>query len=156
RHASPRSKDGTLRSETFRIPPEAIEANGRLVLALRVYRDPALGRAAVRTTRRRLQGPFALGPPGDVAMRVELESLKSFRSEFPPLSCASLLVFAALYHLNLYRKRRELTEYAWFAVIAVVASTNMLITTPMGAAALPQLAGIGINTAALHLNTVAW
>jgi signal transduction histidine kinase/CheY-like chemotaxis protein/HPt (histidine-containing phosphotransfer) domain-containing protein len=95
------------RHATFLVPVSALDPTGRLVLAVRAWnapetnaREPAL-----------VEGPFFFGP-------VETLVEREMRSEIPQLVLAVLFLLVGLYHLKLYRRRRELAEYLWFGLLS--------------------------------------
>jgi signal transduction histidine kinase len=93
------------RNGLFAVPDAAIDADGRLVLALRVYKNPALRSGGPE------RGRFQLGPQA----RLQLVEL---HSELVPLLLSSLYLLVGVYHLLLFRKRRELRGYLWFGLVA--------------------------------------
>lgn len=94
------------RHRVFTLPPNAIAPDGRLVLALRVWRAPP---AVVRLGGMD-RGPYEIGHLEDVVRRAE-------RAEIPALVLAALFAAVGLYHLWLYR-RRPLSSYLWFGCFA--------------------------------------
>lgn len=90
----------------YAIPPEAIDDDGHLILALRVWRSPDIPFAIGPT-----EGPFFIGPFGEL---VRQEST----SEFLSLFLAGLYLILGLAHFELFRRRNELRSYLWFALLA--------------------------------------
>jgi signal transduction histidine kinase/CheY-like chemotaxis protein/HPt (histidine-containing phosphotransfer) domain-containing protein len=106
------------RHATFAIPAEAIAPDGRLVLALRVWKsedtNPTWGAP--------VEGPFLIGP-------VEVLTRRALQSEIPELVLCSLFAFAGLYHLILFRRRAELQEYLWFGLVALATGGYTFVRT---------------------------
>jgi signal transduction histidine kinase/DNA-binding NarL/FixJ family response regulator len=98
------------RHATFVVPRDAIDADGRLVLAVRVLKSPI----TTRWGGGLVEGSFLLGPLDALTRREAV-------SDLPDLTLAILFVLAGAYHLQLYRRRPELREYAWFGAMAVIA-----------------------------------
>ena len=97
------------RIATFKIPQESFSSDGHLVLALRVWKsaekDDALGGPYERN--------FLLGP-------IEHLVQKEFLSEIPLLLLSCIFFMVGIYHLHLYFRRRNLNEYLWFGLLAVL------------------------------------
>jgi signal transduction histidine kinase len=97
------------RTRTYPIPGEAIGADGALVLALRVWKSPIkdanLGGP--------YHGAFLIGRLEDLARREVV-------GEVPSLVLSVLFLVVGIYHLQLHRRRPELTEYLWFGITAAV------------------------------------
>ncbi len=96
------------RHGTYAIPPRAIEPNGRLVLALRVWKssDTAGDMDGPHS------GPYLLGHIEELA-RHELES------EQLQVFLAGLFLILGLFHLELFRRRPQLNGYLWFGVCSL-------------------------------------
>ncbi len=96
------------RHRTYAVPAHAIEPDGRLVLALAVWRAPAAGHRAGGITG----GPLELGRLEDVTRR-------AVTRELPQLVLAAVFALIGLYHLQLYRRRPQLSVYFWYALVAL-------------------------------------
>src|SRR4029453_15383060 len=96
------------RHQTYVLPPSAIDAEGRLLLALRVWKSPE--------TESSLGGPvggrFLLAPSVALERRVLLDDMLQ-------LFLGSLFILVGLYHLLLSRRRTNLVEYFWYALVAI-------------------------------------
>ncbi len=106
------------RHATFAIPVDSIAPDGRLVLALRVWKSQDTSAAWGVPG----EGPFYVGPVDALARR-------ELQSEIPELVLCSLFAFAGLYHLILFRRRPELREYLWFGVLALVTGAYSFLRT---------------------------
>ncbi len=106
------------RHRSYAIPPRAIDANGRLVIALRVWKSPDTARDMDGPHG----GPFLLGHIEDLA-RHEL------RSEQLQVFLAGLFVLLGLFHLELYRRRPQLNGYLWFGVCSLAFGGYSLLRT---------------------------
>lgn len=102
---------------TFRIPRSAIDEQGRLVLALRVWRSEQVGRAWEAGP---YDGPFLLG---------SVEQLTSyfFYSQLLVLVLSAVYLVLGCYHCYIYTRHRALTEMLWFGVLAIAVSVYSLI-----------------------------
>ncbi len=99
------------RHGTYEVPWQAVDAGGRLVIALRVWKSPE--------TRGDVGGPsegrFLLGRHEQLVRRELL-------SELPSLFLAGLFLIVALYHLELFRRRPQLRDYLWLALTVLTFS----------------------------------
>jgi diguanylate cyclase (GGDEF)-like protein len=98
------------RYRTFPIPRAAVDADGRVDLALRVWRhQERFGDTAAGA----YEGPFLIGTDYDL-------------TRFTGFSQMSLLVLSAIYlvfgvyHLYLYRRNPQLRQYLWFGLLTVL------------------------------------
>ncbi len=114
----PRPRLDYDRHRIYPIPARAVGEDGRLVVALRVWKGPATsGTVGVLHA-----GTFELGRPETVTRREVV-------SELPNLFLALLLALLGLYHLELWRRSRELGEYRWFGVTALMLGVYTLLRT---------------------------
>ncbi|HSP07251.1 MAG TPA: ATP-binding protein [Acidobacteriota bacterium] len=95
------------RRQVFPIPARAFDSQGRLVLAVRVWKNAG----ANRSLGGLYHGTPRLGPT-DAIVRQEL------LSQIPHLLLSALFLLVGLYHIHLYRSRRELKEYLWYGTLA--------------------------------------
>ncbi len=93
----------------FRIPRSAIDAQGRLVLALRVWRSKQAGRSWEAGP---YDGPFLLGA-------VEQLSRQFFYSQLLVLVLSAVYFALGCYYCYIYTRHRALTEMLWFGVFAM-------------------------------------
>ena len=114
----PRARVEYDRHRTYRVPPEAVDAGGRLVVAVRAWNSPVTNARVAAL----VEGPFLLGPL-DALVRREL------LAELPELVLAVLFLVIGLYHLQLHRRRPELREYLWFGVLAMGAAAYVFLRT---------------------------
>jgi signal transduction histidine kinase/DNA-binding response OmpR family regulator len=103
---------------TYAVPEEAIDSEGRLVVALRAWKSPET-RGSVGHL---YEGPFLLGPYDDLVRRELL-------SELPTLFLAGVFLLLGAWHLLLYRRRRRLSEYFWFAASAFLVAAYTFLRT---------------------------
>jgi len=106
------------RRRTYVIPDRAVDSEGRLVVALRVWKWSQT-RGSVGHL---YEGPFLLGPY-DALVRREL------LSELPTLFLAGVFLLLAALHLLLYWRRRHLSEYLWFAAAAFLVAGYTFLRT---------------------------
>jgi len=97
------------RHRTYPIPAHVIAPDGRLVLALRVWKSPQ-STGGVGTPR---EGPFLLG-------RLEELTRRELLGGFPALFLTGLFLITGLFHLELYRRRPSRHGYFWFAAVAIL------------------------------------
>ena len=114
----PRARVEYDRHRTYRVPPEAIDAGGRLVIAVRAWNSPVTNAHEPAL----VEGPFLLGLVDALARRELL-------SELPELVLAALFLVTGIYHLQLHRRRPELREYLWFGVLAMGAAAYTFLRT---------------------------
>ncbi len=91
------------RHRIYVIPPAAIGPDGRLVIALRVWKSPHTAGSAGSLR----EGPFLLG-------RVEDLTRRELVSELPSLFLAAFFAIIGLFHLELFRRQPQLSDYLWF------------------------------------------
>jgi hypothetical protein len=139
------------RHAIFVVPRDAIDARGRLVLALRVWKAPI----TTRWGGGPVEGAFLLGPLDALTRREAV-------SEVPQLAMALLFVLSGLYHMQLYRRRPELREYFWFAVMAISAGTYSFLRTqwrfvlPLGFESLKDAEHVLLYVGAISLVQFLW
>jgi hypothetical protein len=92
----------------YPIPSDLIDEHGRLVIAVRAWKDSTTTPRVPAPT----EGPFAIGPIDRLARRASTH-------ELPELVLAALFVMVGLYHLQLFRRRPDLREYLWFALLSI-------------------------------------
>ncbi len=96
------------RVRIFSVPPEAVDDNGDLLVAVRVWRHPAIGNSS---TAGLFEGNYSIGPS------FELMKLVWFKEALALMLVISYLGFG-IYHLYLYARNRRLPEFFWFGVVA--------------------------------------
>lgn len=106
------------RHRIYPIPSSAVDPDGRLVLALRVWKSPQT-RGTVGGPH---EGPFYLGP-------IEQLTQQELLSELPHLILACFFLFLGFFHLELYRRRPPLRSYLWFAVSAILLAGYTIFRT---------------------------
>ncbi|MEM8499871.1 MAG: ATP-binding protein [Pseudomonadota bacterium] len=96
--------------KTFAIPRSAVDEQGRIRLALRVWRYEKLGK---NWEMGPYDGPFLLGNIGDLRVD-QLE-----RSIFPNLILSVIYLVIGIYHILIARQKPELQEFLWFGLLAI-------------------------------------
>lgn len=96
---------------TWSIPSDAVSADGTLVLALRVWRNPDIGR---QWQTGPFLGDFLLGNVGD------LRALSMRNALLPNVVLAALYFMLGLYHLLVARRNPVLKEFFWFGLFGIV------------------------------------
>lgn len=108
------------RKEVIRIPPDAIAADGTLVLSLRVW-----GGDSTRPEFWRggpYQGEFKLGGYRNLL-------LSGLASELPGLLVGVMFLGFGFYHLYLYSRNRQLESYLWYGLLAINIGIYSLMLT---------------------------
>lgn len=105
------------RHQVLAIPPDAIDADGHLVIALRIWRSPDLPLAIGP-----LEGPFYIGPYGAL---VQQES----HGEMFQLLLAVLFGLVGCVHLEIFRRHLKRRGYLWFSLLALAFSLYSLLRT---------------------------
>jgi diguanylate cyclase (GGDEF)-like protein len=98
------------RTRVYPLPWSAVDEDGTLVLALRVWGGSELG--VSQWSAGPYMGDFRLG--GYAALLQ-----KSFLSEIPLLMVSVLFLGFGLYHIYLYRRNRQLDTYLWYGLMAL-------------------------------------
>jgi signal transduction histidine kinase/HPt (histidine-containing phosphotransfer) domain-containing protein len=106
------------RHALYAIPRAALGPGGTLVLALRVWKTPDTSPHWGAPT----EGPFLIGPHPELTRR-------EIFSELPELVLACLFAMGGVYHLQLFRRRRELREYLWFGLVCLGTAVYTLMRT---------------------------
>ncbi len=104
------------RKRIFSIPPEAIDENGKLLVALRVWRHPTVGNSS---TAGLFEGQYSVGPSFELTKRVW------FTEALALMLVISYLGFGT-YHLYLYARNPRLKEFLWFGVVACLVAVYTL------------------------------
>jgi signal transduction histidine kinase/CheY-like chemotaxis protein len=104
------------RRAVYPVPPDAIEADGRLVVAVRLWSPLDASRAGSLHG-----GPVALGPAGAIE-RAEAQS------ELPLIVLATIFAVVGVSHVVLYWRGRE---HLWFGVIGLCAGLHTLLRTQL-------------------------
>jgi signal transduction histidine kinase len=114
----PEARDDYDRHGTYLIPARAVDADGVVVLALRVWERPGYPPGYGGPDG----GPFLVG-------RSEALARRAIVSELPPLVLSCVFVVVALYHLWLFRRRPQLREYLWLGVLTLVLAVRTWLRT---------------------------
>ena len=108
------------RERVFSIPPSAVDEQGRLVLALRVWGGSDVSVEA-----------WSAGPNSGDYRLGEYRSLLlgGIAGELPGLMLVVLMFVFGLYHLYLYARNRSLETYLWFGLTAInIAVYGLMLT----------------------------
>jgi signal transduction histidine kinase/CheY-like chemotaxis protein/HPt (histidine-containing phosphotransfer) domain-containing protein len=97
------------RHEVSRIPASLVGEDGRLVLALRVWKDPATGPGAFGGP---FEGSMLLGEHRDLLLR-------AVGTELPALFLVSFYLALALFHLEVFSLRGAERVQGWYAAMAL-------------------------------------
>lgn len=99
------------RHRIFSLPASAVDANGDLVLALRVWGGEHTVEANWGSGPYR--GQFHLGPPDRLLLDMVID-------EIPGLLAGTLCFVFGLYHIYIYCRNRHLESFLWFGLTAIV------------------------------------
>ena len=106
------------RHGVYALPMAAIDADGRLVLAIRAWKSPFSRTREGGPTR----GPFFIGRLDDLKNRALLGGI-------PYLVLVAVFATVGLYHIRLYAEHRRLLEHLWFGVFALDIAVYSLLRT---------------------------
>jgi signal transduction histidine kinase/DNA-binding NarL/FixJ family response regulator len=106
------------RHAVYLVPRQAIDAQRRVVIAVRVWKSPQTN----SRTGGLVEGPFLLGSFAALTRREVV-------SELPQLGLVTLFVLTAVMHLHLFARRPQLREYLWFGVMSLLAAAYTLLRT---------------------------
>ena len=106
------------RQGLYVLPPEAVAPDGRVVIALRVWKSPQTESSIGGP----VEGPLRLGST------LELER-EAARLDMVHLLLGGMFVLVGLYHLQVFHRRTCQREYLWYAAIAVAAGIYTLLRT---------------------------
>jgi diguanylate cyclase (GGDEF)-like protein len=104
------------RMRTIAIPRSAIDEQGRLTVAVRVWRDEVLGRSSVSGM---YEKPVRIGKILDLTKRI-------WFGEVFTLMLVFLYVAFGLYHLYLYIRNRRSQDFFWFGVTSLLVALYSL------------------------------
>ncbi len=102
----------------YRIPSQAIASDGRLVLALRIWRADS----SVARTGAPVEGPFRVGPHLELLRR-------QLHADLPELVLAWLFALGGVLHLYLFVRRRNAHEYALFGALCIAVGLYVFLRT---------------------------
>ncbi len=96
---------------TWAIPASAVREDGRLVIALRIWRSPAISRGWETGPN---FGDFLFGNVGDLRAELIRKAL------LPNVVLAAIYLVLGLYHLLIARRNPGLREFFWFGLFSTV------------------------------------
>lgn len=109
------------------IPPGLIGPDGRLVLAARTWQPPLLRDPWSEYSLRFWPGLYILGHASDVAARSELEETRLHRLPALLIILGVSFMLIALHFLLIYRRRRDLVAYLWYAIVVFCSNVYCLV-----------------------------
>lgn len=98
------------------ISPSAIDSDGTLLIAVRVWRDAPLGNSS---TAGMYEGEFMMGPVFELIKQIWFKQAMT-------LMLAICYLMFGFYHLYLYVRNRKLPEFFWFGVTACMVAVYSL------------------------------
>ncbi len=102
----------------YPIPPSVIGPDGRLVLAVRVWKSPETNSRAPGL----VEGPFRIGDH-EALVRAGIAG------EMPQTLLAALFLIVGIAQLQLFLRRTKLREYFWFGILCLVAASYTALRT---------------------------
>jgi signal transduction histidine kinase/CheY-like chemotaxis protein len=106
------------RQRTYELPAQAVTADGRLVIALKVWRSPD----SVPRVGAPVAGSFLVGPHVELVRREAV-------AELPELVLACLFAVGGLIHFLLFAGRRKSREYVLFGALSVLVGAYVFLRT---------------------------
>ncbi len=112
----------------YDLPAGAVDAGGRVRLALSIHRDGfASGR--VRHLEGRIGEGWKLGDRERLRAEAELRRLELLDTDLPLAIMALLFAAIGVYHLQLFRHDRRCREYLWFGLTSLAVTGHTLLHT---------------------------
>ncbi len=105
--------------KTYEIPPEAIDNQGRLVLAIRVWRSTVID---LHWEGGFYEGAFLIGTISQLNKR-------TLTPQYLSLLMIILYLLIGFYHIFLYWHSKELKEYLWFGFLAIAMGVYGFMTS---------------------------
>ena len=102
----------------YPIPPRAIAPDGRLVLAVRVWKSPETNSRAPGL----VEGPFRIGDQEALARA-------GIAGEMAQTLLAALFFVVGIAQLFLFLRRTKLREYFWFGALCLIAASYTILRT---------------------------
>ena len=97
------------RKQVFAIPASAVSADGELVLAMRIWRNPDIGRGETGLNA----GAILLGNVGELRAQLMKKAI------LPNAVLAAIYLLVGLYHLLIARRNPVLKEFFWFGLLSI-------------------------------------
>lgn len=111
-------------SKTYSFSPKLINKNGELVIAIRLWQIPIRkGSADYGGFKGDL---FYIGNTKVLENYNQLFFLKLLQNSFYVPILTIIFFLVAIYHLNLYQKRKDQIEYFWFALVSISCGINLI------------------------------
>ena len=152
---SPRLRTLPGRAQVFEIPTPAVSSDGTCIVAVRAWRDPGYARV-MKAMREQQLGEFLFGELHDLQREVQLQEQQVWLANVPQLICLVVFILVGLYHLQLFRRRRELQEYFWFGLIPIFASVSIFFASDLFVGYVTPIYAWGLALGPGFLNTVFW
>jgi len=102
----------------YPIPARAIAPDGRLVVALRIWKSPETNSRAPGL----VEGPYRIGDQ-EALVRAGIAG------EMPQTLLAALFLVVGVAQLQLFLRRTKLREYFWFGVLCLIAASYTMFRT---------------------------
>ena len=97
------------RKQVFAIPASAINADGELVIAMRIWRNPDIGKGETGLNA----GAILLGNVGELRAQWMKQAI------LPNAVLAAIYLLVGLYHLLIARRNPVLKEFFWFGLFSI-------------------------------------
>lgn len=97
------------RKQTFAIPAAAVDDAGNVVLAMRIWRNPDVGKGETGLT----DGAILLGNVGELRAQLMKKAI------LPNAVLAAIYLLVGLYHFLIARRNPILKEFFWFGLFSI-------------------------------------
>ncbi len=154
-HFSPSLHTLPGRTQVIEIPAAAIGPDGICVVAIRGWRDPGFERVNA-LMRERPVGSFLFGALPELRREAMLQEQQVWLANVPQLICLVVFILVGFYHLQLFRRRRELQEYFWFGLIPIFASISIFFNSELCLGVVTPLRAWGLALGPAFFNNVFW
>lgn len=128
RYGDPSLKAPIPSARVYFLPHDALGPDGRLVVALRVWRAGLESEFLTRNTDP-ANGIILLGRETVLRDRLELVEKRGLLGNLPNLLFSLLFLVVSAYHLHLYHRRRTRKEYLWFGLLAFAFAVNTFVVS---------------------------
>jgi len=139
----------------FAVPRPSVGRVEDVQVLIRVWRDPSY-EGIPFGLRPRQPSWIQVGDADDLQLRLDAARASRLQDALAILVLGVVFVLAGLYHMQLFLRRRQLSEYFWFGTIAVCAALNMIFTSPWVESMATPLEAFLVARTSFHLSGIAW
>ncbi len=114
----------------FYLPQKAVES-GRILLAIRIWKDPKyLKRAKFYFSKHEdFQDKFAISTLDSLKDKLQLIRQSKLQDDVVKLYMTIFFTLISLYHFQLYFGRKQLSEYFWFGLFSIGFAVNVFFNS---------------------------